>query len=180
MMTKTMMPPNTIRTALLLQLAVLGTWLDSYASFLNTETAFVSAFLVLMGSLYSYRNLVRRRLESEAVPEEKDVVDAIDDPYDLYDEETQEGEAEERPLKEVIKEEKARLKANRQTVRNVRSSAPALVSLYRVIPYAILVLGFIALNNNRLLDLWFYLPGLGLGIVAGYLTGKRLFLRPAA
>ena len=123
--------------------------------------------------MYSYRKLVRRNLENETVLHQEDLVEKIDDPYDLYGE--AEEEAEEKPLKEVIKEEKARLKANKSTVKHVSKSTPALFSLYRLLPYGVLVLGFMALRNNDILMLGYFLPGLGAGLAAGYFSGKALF-----
>ena len=75
----------------------------------------------------------------------------------------------------MIKEEKARLKANKATVKNVTKSTPALLSVYRLVPYGVLVLGFIALKNNNMLLLWYFLPGLAAGIVAGFMSGKALY-----
>jgi hypothetical protein len=155
----------------LLLLVLLGV---SKSAFLSAEVAYVSAYVILLGSMYSYSRLVRRNLENGSAMHLDDPIEKIDDPYDLYSEEIQ-AEEEERPLKEVIKEEKARLKAGRATVKHTSKSAPALFSLYRVIPYAVLVLGFIALKNNGLLALWYFLPGLAAGIVAGYFSGKALF-----
>lgn len=173
----TTMPKSTISYLVALQAALLLTWLHSYDAFINVETAFFSAFLIVMGSLYSYRSLVRRRVESAEVPNTADAIEKIEDPYGLYEDDTEEGNEDDRPLKEVIKEEKARLKAGRSGARNVKMTAPALLSAYRLVPYAVLILSFMALNNNRMLMLSFYLPGLAAGIVAGYMSGKALFLR---
>ena len=168
------MPRSTISPFLVVQLALFGLFAVSKTAFLNAETAFVSAFLILLGSMYGYRRLVQRNLENETALQSEDLVEKIDDPYDLYGEE-EANDQDERLLKEVIKEEKARLKANRATVKNVSSSAPALFSFYRIVPYGLLVLGFIALKNNNILQLWYFLPGLAAGIVAGFLSGKALF-----
>ncbi len=48
------------------------------------------------------------------------------------------------------------------------------VSLFRLVPYLFLVLGFIALKNNELLDLTIYMPALLVGIVLGSITSKEL------
>ena len=76
---------------------------------------------------------------------------------------------------EVVKEEKARLKANKSTIKNTAKSAPALVSIFRVVPYLFLVLGFIGLKNNNLLSLLPFLVGLGFGIIMGYMLGRAFF-----
>lgn len=175
-MTKTTMKLRSIISPFLaVQLALFGLFAVSRAAFVNAETAFVSAFLILMGSMLSYYKLVQRNLENETAMADEDLVEKIDDPYDLYSEAVESVVEDERPLKEVIKEEKARLKANKATVRNVSKSAPALFSLYRVVPYGLLVLGFIALKNNHILELWYFLPGLAAGIVAGFMSGRALF-----
>jgi len=165
---------NTISPFLIVHFALYGLLAVSKAAFLSAQVAFVSAFLILLGSMYSYRRLVERNLENETAMHQEDLVEKIDDPYDLYGEDEPAGE-EGRPLKEVIKEEKARLKSSRATVKHVSKSTPALFSLYRIVPYAVLALGFIALKNNNMLLLWYYLPGLAAGIVAGFLSGKALF-----
>ena len=163
-----------IKPFLAVQLSLVGLFAVSKSAFVNAEVAFVSAFLILMGSMYSYRRLVQRNLESEIAMHQADLVEKIDDPYDLYGE-AETPEADERPLKEVIKEEKARLKASKATVKNTAKSTPALFSLYRIVPYGILVLGFIALKNNNMLLLWYFLPGLAVGIVTGFFSGRALF-----
>lgn len=160
-----------------LQALLLVLWPISFDIFVNVEVAFFSAFFIMMGSMYSYSRLVTKRLDNWENQNDKDLVDKIDDPYDLYDEEGEpkpEVNPEEIDLKEFIKEEKKRIKATGAT-KNTVKSAPAMVSLYRMIPYGLLVLGFIGLKNNGALSLWPYLVGLGLGILAGLFVGKGLF-----
>ena len=167
-----------IRKAALFQLALLAALIVSFEWFINLEVAFLSAFGVMLGSMYSYSRLVNKRLEQWEAQSDKDPVDAIDDPYDLYDDERSGTEPERAPeeidIKELIKEEKQRIRAAGGAKQAVKS-APAMVSLYRVIPYLLLVVGFIGLNNNGVLALWPYLTGLGVGIAAGYFVGKGLF-----
>jgi hypothetical protein len=175
MMTKTMTTLRSIISPFIaVHLLLYGLLFVSKAAFLNAQIAFVSAFLILLGSMYSYRKLVLRNLENETQMHQDDLVDRIDDPYDVYGED-ETAEEETRPLREVILEEKARLKTKKATVRNVSKSTPALMSIYRLVPYGILVLGFMALKNNHILLLWFFLPGLAAGIAAGFMSGKALF-----
>ena len=161
-----------IRIVVLFQLALLGLWLISFQVFINAEVAFFSAFFVMLGSMYSYSRLVNKRLENFENLSDDDLIDKIDDPYDLYGENSETAADEEVDLKAVIKEEKARLKA--KTGKNTISSAPAMVSFYRIIPYLFLVAGFIGLKNNDLLALWPYLTGLGVGIFGGLISGKEI------
>lgn len=171
-----------IRQTAVLQGLLLLPWLFSFELFINAEVAFFSAFFVLLGSMYSYAKLVQQRVEGYGGGEERDAIEKIDDPFDLYDE-TETGDktadAEAVDLKAVIKEEKQRLKAA-GGAGNIKKTAPAMVSLYRLVPYGILVLGFIGLKNNGLLSLWPYLVGLGLGVAGGLYVGKGLFGRTSA
>jgi hypothetical protein len=95
----------------------------------------------------------------------------LDDPYDLYEEERENEVAD---IKQMIKEEKARQKSN--IIQNTTKNASAMVSVYRLIPYAFLILGFIALNNSHELSILPYLVGLAVGIPLGYLIGKKIFI----
>ncbi|MEN8147491.1 MAG: hypothetical protein ABFR02_07715 [Campylobacterota bacterium] len=170
---------KTIKLFFISEVAIFALWLYSYAFFINFQVAFLSSVLILLGSTYSYKRLVDRRVASEDRPDDTDLIDKIDDPFDLYSEEigSEAMEVEEVDLKTVVKEEKKRLKENKQTVKNTAKSAPALVSIFRVVPYLFLVLGFIGLNNNGLLSLVPFLVGLGFGVVAGLFMGRSLFIK---
>ena len=169
-----MVQKKTISLFVLLQMGILLLALYNRNFFINFEVAFVSAILILLGSMYSYSRLVQKRLDSGMYDiSENDDIEKIDDPYDLYSEDVEETPPED--MKAMIKEEKARLKVH--TMKNVKSASPALVSAFRLVPYVILVLGFIALKNKAILELWPYLIGLGFGIISGFFIGKSYFIR---
>lgn len=132
--------------------------------------AFSSMFIV-MGSLYAYRNMIQNRIGDVDFEDIKDSIDMLDDPYDLYEEERANEVAD---IKAMIKEEKARQKSN--IIQNTTKNASAMVSVYRLVPYAFLILGFIALNNSHELSILPYLIGLAVGIPLGYLIGKKIFI----
>ncbi len=132
--------------------------------------AFSSMFIV-MGSLYAYRNMIQNRIGDVDFEDIKDSIDMLDDPYDLYEEERSNEVAD---IKAIIKEEKARQKSN--IIQNTTKNASAMVSVYRLVPYAFLILGFIALNNSHELSILPYLIGLAVGIPLGYLIGKKIFI----
>ena len=132
--------------------------------------AFSSMFIV-MGSLYAYRNMIQNRIGDVDFEDIKDSIDMLDDPYDLYEEERSNEVAD---IKAMIKEEKARQKSN--IIQNTTKNASAMVSVYRLVPYAFLILGFIALNNSHELSILPYLIGLAVGIPLGYLIGKKVFI----
>ncbi len=169
---------RTIRLFIVSEVAIFALWLYSYAFFINFQIAFLASVLILLGSTYSYKRLVDSRVASEDRPDDTDLVDKLDDPFDLYSEEISSAPmaAEELDLKTVVQEEKKRLKENKHTIKNTAKSAPALVSIFRVVPYLFLVLGFIGLNNNGLLSLVPFLVGLGFGVVVGLFMGRALFI----
>jgi uncharacterized membrane protein len=156
----------------LLMAGALPLWFYSPAAYINFTLAAFTSMAIVMGSLYSYRNMIQSRVEGAEVGDTKDVIDEMDDPYDLYEEER---EAEITDIKQMIKEEKARQKSN--VIKNTTQNASALVSIYRLIPYAFLVMGFIALENSAMLEILPYLVGLAAGIPVGYLIAKQIFIR---
>jgi len=134
---------------------------------LSAQVGYWSAVLVVLASFGSYRRMVRNRLAAGMVPDtgaDRDTIDRLEDPYDLYREEEPPSVGE-RSVKETIREEKARLKRNRRSaLATARDAVPAF-SLWRLGAYAVLVLGFFALRGAGMLHLGAYLLSLGLPIV---------------
>lgn len=128
----------------------------------NTQIGFISATLVMIASMISYRRMVNTRVEHNIVTmdDSKDVIDKLEDPYDLYSEEGD--ETKEKDLAETVKEEKKRLKEERRTLLQTLKDTKAALSLYRLGAYAVLVLGFLYLNRHELLHLPSYLLALSL------------------
>lgn len=133
--------------------------------------ALFSSMLIVLGSLYAYRNMIESRVGDADVSDTKDAIDMMDDPYDLYEEER---EQEITDIKAMIKEEKARQKGN--VLKNTTQNASAMVSIYRLLPYGFLIIGFIALKNSNTLSILPYLIGLAAGMPLGYLLAKKLFI----
>lgn len=153
------------------QLAALTLLFISKEAFLNFEIAMLSTAMITAGSLYAYRNMIRSRSEMAEVDDGKDIIDMMDDPYDLYEEERQE---EIQDIKTMINEEKARQK--QAIFKNTVQNASALVSVYRLLPYAFLIFGFMTLQNNQILQLIPYMTGLAFGILLGFFSAKKLFI----
>jgi hypothetical protein len=140
----------------------------SVSVFASFEVAMLSTAMITLGSLYSYRNMIRSKVGEIDVDGYKDTIDSMDDPYDLYEEER---ELEITDVKEMIKEEKKHQK--QATMENTVKNISAMVSVYRLLPYAFFVIGFIVLQNNHMLQLLAYLVGLAYGIVMGYLLARE-------
>lgn len=133
--------------------------------------AVVSSTLVVMGSLYSYRNMIQSRLQNADPQTYKDTIEEMEDPHDLYGEEAV---CKSEDVVEVFKAEKAHQKGN--VIQNTTQNASAMVSMYRLIPYAFLILGFLALQNNHVFAPLSYMVGLVVGMVVGYFAAKKVFI----
>lgn len=123
--------------------------------FINTQVAFFSSLVIVLGSFFSYKNSINARLANYEASEgnDRDEIDKIEDRFDLYNDEKEEQKSDE----EVLKEEKDKLKKN--MFKNLKYSS-SFLSIYRVIGYVVLVMGFLALVNNEYFDVYAYLFGL--------------------
>ena len=156
------------------ELVILATYFISFSFFINLQIAMLSSFFIIMGSMYAYRKMVDKKVASEEFEEQRDLLDEIEDPHELYDETPlNEAPAEELDLKAIVKEEKKKIKI--LNLKDIKKGSKAGFSLFRLVPYLFLILGFIALKNNELLDISVYLPSLLIGIVLGYLSAKEIF-----
>ncbi len=126
----------------------------------NTQIGFISATLVMIASMIGYRRMVNTRVEHNVITydDSKDVIDKLEDPYDLYSEDIIE---EEKDLVEVVKEERKKLKEGRTLYQTLKDTKAAL-SAYRLGAYAVLVLGFLYLNRHGLLHIPSYILALSI------------------
>lgn len=125
-----------------------------------SQIGFISSSLVVLASLAAYKRMVDTRVELNIITldDSKDVIDQLEDPYDLYSEDVIEDEAD---LVEVVKEERKKLKDHRSVYQMLKDTKAAL-SIYRLGAYAVLILGFLYLNRNGLLHIPTYIIALGL------------------
>ena len=193
MMMRTMVKKS-IKIIGIAELIVLLFYFYSFEVFINIQVAFLSSLFVILGSSFAYRKMVQTQVKSESFEEKRDILDDIEDPHELYDDkvhpegicstandEVREGAlgyepindtpVEELDLKAIVKEEKAKIKT--LSIKSMKHGAKGSVSLFRLVPYLFLVLGFIALKNNELLDIAIYLPSLLIGIVIGSVLSKE-------
>jgi len=129
--------------------------------FINSQIGFITSSLVMIASILSYRNMVKNRLDAGVVvsDDNRDTIEKIEDPYDLYGENSSEND---KPIGEIIKEEKSKLKKNRRSIWQVTKDSKPALSFYRLGAYAILILGFFYLNNTHKLDISSYLFALSI------------------
>jgi len=145
---------------------------------LNTQVAFISSLFITIASFLSYRKNIYGRLSNFDLSkpvngDDRDKVDEIDDPYDLYTEyeEIPEEELTPEKIKEIITDEKVKVKKN--SFKNTIFSATGFLSIYRVLGYTTLIFGFFALNNNKLFLPVAFIVGLGI-VPIGVLFSKLL------
>jgi len=130
-----------------------GNWL------LNSQLSFLSSLFVTLASYYSYKRVIEKRvaLERESY-DDRDEIEKIEDPYDLYSKDV--SEDEEKDLKEIIKEERAKVTSLKTTASNLYKTAGGAFSPYRLASYLFLFLAFLYLVNNQLFTMWAYISGM--------------------
>jgi hypothetical protein len=99
--------------------------------------------------------MVEKKIEIGDIPKEaRDDIEKLEDEHDLY--------ANEKDLKEVIKEERAKITNLKSTAVNLGKSVTGVSSVFRLVSYGVLFLSFLYLNNNELLNIGAYLIGLAI------------------
>ena len=167
---------KTIKVLVGIELLIIFSAIISFEFFINLQIAFLSSFFIILGSAYAYRKMVKSQVDLENIDEKRDFLDTLEDPYELYDEfKINEASADELDLKAIVKEEKKKIKI--LNMQDIKKGTKAGFSLFRLVPYIFLILGFIALKNNALLDIKIYLPSLLLGIITGYISSKSILTK---
>jgi len=124
---------------------------------INTQVAFISSAFVTLGSYLGYKKNIASRVKNHINYDDNyDEVDKMDDPYDLYSPDIeQQEELSAQEIKQIIKENKP--KGN--NIKNFIGGFTGMASVYRVVGYLLLLIGFFYLNNNHLLNPIPYLLG---------------------
>ena len=114
----------------------------------NTQIGFISASLVMLASMKSYKRMVDARVENNiiTIDDTRDTIDKLEDVHDLYSEEIVEDDSVD--IRDAIKDEKSRMKKNRRTLSETLRDTKAALSLNRIGAYVVLVLGFFYLNRH--------------------------------
>jgi len=168
------MVKKSIKIIAISELLIFSTYFYSFEFFINLQIAFLSSFFIIVGSMFAYRKMVQTQVEVKNIDEKRDLLETIEDPHELYDDEPiNNAPVEELDLKEIVKEEKKKIKII--SFKSMKEGGRASFSIFRLVPYLVLVLGFIALKNNELLNIAIYLPSLLTGIIIGNICGKNIF-----
>jgi hypothetical protein len=120
---------------------------------ISSQSAFFSSLLITLASFLGYKKMVEKRIETGDIPkEDREELDIIEDVHDLY--------GEDLDLKEVIKEERAKIGGLKNSAVNLGKSASGAVSIFRLVAYGVLFLLFLYLNRHGMLNIMGYLTGL--------------------
>jgi hypothetical protein len=126
-----------------------------------------SSVLVLLGTFRSYKQFVEKqvanRKDSENQNLDRDYIDKLEDPFDLYDDEQQ--NQTDKNHKEIIQEEKKRFSPLKNK-KEIAKTLPVQFGFSRIIGYVFLIGGFIFLKESNLLNIASYLIGITFGIIA--------------
>jgi len=136
------------------------------STLLSFEVAFVSSSLIIFSSFKSYENMVKTRVALlESAKDEPDAINKIEDPYQLYDDEDSSSNSIDKNdnIKEILDEEKRRLKSNRDLKKSIKESKSFFAPL-KIVSYALLAFGFIFLKREGSLEIFVYLISLAIPI----------------
>jgi len=123
----------------------------------NTQIGFISASLVMMASMKSYKRMVDARVELNLVTmdDSQDFIDKLEDPYDLYSEDVNAEDT-------LVEEEDQKTQKNSRTMTQTIKDAKTALSFYRILAYVVLILGFFYLNRHDLLQVPSYVLALSI------------------
>lgn len=144
----------------------------SQKEMLSFFIAYFSSSLVLLVSFQNYRSIVQKGIAAKSVVDNRDTIEKIDDPYELYDDASVAYDNEV-SMKEIIKEEKRAFKKQKGTLKERVKNSLYAFRFSRVLSYLLLVLGFFYLIKHNALVIGYYLSALiiPITVVIIYLFG---------
>ncbi|WP_457564590.1 hypothetical protein [Caminibacter sp.] len=116
----------------------------------NTQIAFFSTALIVLGSFIGYSNMVKAQIQNGNVGE--DILKKYEDPYDLDDEE------DEIDLKKIKEYKKKKLKWYEAILFSFKGG----FNLIRILGYIALIAGFLWLKNKGIFDTVSFLFGVSI------------------
>ena len=137
--------------------------------------AYSTSAIVILASFKNYKNMVDKSVVNASGEEfdDRDTIDKIEDPYNLYEEsendDLQENK-EDKSFKDIIKEEKQRLKEQKRPLKHSIADSARAFNYIRLIAYGILVTGFFVLLKSKNLNMAFYLATLIVPVSYTHLT----------
>lgn len=128
-----------------------------YLYLLNTQIAFIASILITTGSFLGYKKMVLKKAKEYKNSDNLDLIDKIDDPYDLYSQNLDEIDA-----KELFDEEKKRVKGFKKGIENFLLTSSAFFSIYRVFGYIFLIVSILFLMDKKIFSPLYFFIGLSI------------------
>lgn len=148
---------KTIQALIAIDILIIALCLVSgnFVWLINTQVGFITSALVVFGSFMGYKRMINARIDAGDLPYQRDLIDKIEDPYELDDDRD-----DTRDFKEIVKEEKEKQKRNKRPLMQVIKDSRASLSIYRLSSYFLLFVGFMVLNNKEYFHAQSYLVGI--------------------
>jgi len=125
---------------------------------LNSQLAFIASLLIVLGSFWGYKRVVQKRSHITG----RDSIDEIEDRFELYEE----TELSRKSPREILEEEKAKIKSKRAALKHFVMGAGGFFSPFRLGGYAVLVLSVLVLIRKGLFEPASFLAGLAIVPIA--------------
>ncbi len=129
-------------------------WADATTA-LNTQVSFISFSLIVFVSYLSYKNRINRSVANY----DSSLTIDDDDKFELYED----------------NEKPGKIDNIKQTAKNTYDNLGTFASVYRIVSYAVFVLGFFALKEQNILQPVAYLVGISVlpvGIIVHMIKNK--------
>lgn len=140
---------------------------------LNVEVGAVGSVLTTLGSYFGYKKMVEKKSKDYVVEDEEDETDElerIEDPHGLYDEKEVK-EDDNLDIKEVIKEERSKMKTNWSEIIGTFKGG---VSFFRILGYIFIIYSFFFLLERDILHPVGFILGLSLVPITVILRTKKI------
>ncbi len=125
---------------------------------LNSQLAFISSLFIVLGSFWGYKRVVQKRIDITG----RDSIDEIEDRFELYEE----TKPCDKSPREILEEEKARIKSKRAGLRHFVMGAGGFFSPFRLAGYGVLVVSILVLIRKGLFEPMSFLAGLAIVPIA--------------
>lgn len=155
---------------IVLSLYMGGLWL------INTQVAFISSMLVVFASFFSYKGMIEKRLEEGDIPKERELLDKIDDKFELFEDEEQikADELSQEEFVKLYKEERKKRGGFKMTLSNLFKSGRGIFNPIRLLAYAFLVISMLVLIRQELFEAIPFLVGISAIPLASLAFGYTL------
>lgn len=152
---------------IILSLVMGGLWL------INTQVAFICSMIVIFASFASYKGMIEKKLENGDIGEDRDLLDKIDDKYELFDEDEKELDSQisKDEFVKIYKAERKKSSGVKQSFLNLFKSGRGIFNPFRLGAYVLLCLSMLFLIKQELFSALPFLVGIGAVPISSIVLG---------